>query len=241
MPTSLLWALVAYVLYLAVVGALWRARRVDYTRLAESDARVRDGIVVPIGAGLLLLVVITTLLGWWGPVLTQERTGPAWALAAPVLLGLTGLVATLGIDWRSAARSRLPLIAIGVLLVGAAEELLARGLLVVGPRDAGWTEPLVFLLSTGLFSLLHALNGFFGMPWRLTLVQLGLTFLGGSAFYVTRMTTGSLVVCMLLHALWDFATLGETATGAKPRPLQLGLTLLAYIVGVAAVWPVITA
>lgn len=241
MPSSVLWALVVYVLYLAVVGVLWRVRRVDYLRLAESDERVRDGIVVPIGAGLVLLVVATTLLGWWGPALTQVRTGPSWALVAPVALAVAGIAGAFSIDWRSAARSRLPLLALGVLLVGAAEELLTRGLLVVGARDAGWAEPAVFAFSTLLFAALHALNGFFGQPWRFTAAQLVLSFLGGCAFYATRMTTGSLVVCMVLHALWDFGTLGTNATGSKPKPLQLVLVPLAYLAGVAAVWGVLTA
>lgn len=241
MPTAVLSALVVFVLYVALVGAIWRWKRVDYLHLADTPDHVRDGIVLPIGAGLVLLAVATTVLGWWAPVLTQARTGPAWALVAPVLFGVTALVGTASIDWRSTARSRLPLLAAGVLLVGCAEELLARGILVVGPREAGWAELGVFLFSTILFGLLHGLNGFFGLPPAATLAQIGMAFVGGCALYATRMSTGSLLACALIHALWDFGTLGMGATGVKPRPLNVVLTLLTYLAGIVAVWGILTA
>ena len=228
-----------YVVYAAVVLALWRWKHVDYTRLAESRERARDGIVLPIGIGLLVPVVAVTALGWWGSVLTQARTGPAWALVVPVLLGLTAVVGMVSIDWRGPAAATLPVIALGVLLVGVAEELVARGVLVAGPQKAGWTAVGVFLLSSVLFALLHAINGFVGLPWPSVAGQLVLSFLGGVAFYVTLFATGSLVVGMVLHAAWDFATLGMAASGRTPKPAQLGLMLLTYVAAVAAVWPVV--
>lgn len=66
----------AYVAYLALVVVLWKLGKVRYDRLAESRRSVLTGIVGPIGAGLVLLVAITTALGWWDEVLTQERRGP---------------------------------------------------------------------------------------------------------------------------------------------------------------------
>ena len=76
------------------------------------------------------------------------------------------------------------------------------------------------LLTMVVFSLVHAMNVLFGQSGGQTLVQLGLTFVAGAAFYVTRMTTGSLVVAMVLHALWDFGLLGTSATGRTVRPAQ---------------------
>jgi hypothetical protein len=57
-----------------------------------------------------------------------------------------------------------------------------------------------------------------------------------SALYVARMTTGTLIVCILLHALWDFGTLGTQATDGTPRPIQGLLALLTFVVGVVAAW-----
>jgi membrane protease YdiL (CAAX protease family) len=237
--SSVVAAVAVYAVYVVVVLALWRWKHVDYTRISETRERVRDGIVLPIGIGLLVPVVAVTALGWWSSVLTQPRTGPTWALVVPVLLALTALVGMARIDWRSPSASLLPLLAVGVLLVGIAEELVTRGVLVVGAERAGWTALGVFLLSSVLFALLHAINGFVGLPWDGVARQLGLSFIGGVAFYVTLMATGSLLVGMVLHAAWDFAVLGMAATGRTARPAQLVLVLLTYVAALAAAWPVI--
>jgi membrane protease YdiL (CAAX protease family) len=233
-------AVVVYVVYAAVVLALWRWKRVDYTRIGATRETVRDGLVLPIGVGLLVPVVAVTAFGWWGSVLTQTRTGPAWVLVVPVLLALTSLVGMAGIDWRGPGAAKLPLLALGVLFVGFAEELVARGVLVTGAQKAGWTAVGVFLLSSLLFSLLHAINGFVGLSWSAVGAQLVMSFLGGVAFYVTLFGTGLLVVGMVLHAAWDFATLGLAGTERAPKPAQLGLVFLTYLAAVAAVWPVVS-
>jgi uncharacterized protein len=181
--------------------------------------------------------VATTWLGWWQPVLFEaDRSGPAWATVVPVLFGVAALAGVAGIDWRSPrARRVLPILAVGVLLVGFAEELLARGLLVVGARDSGWGSWAVSRLSTGLFALLHGLNAFFGQSVRATVLQIGASFLGGSALYVTRLSAGTLILCMVLHAVWDFGTLGSVATDAKPRVVAVIAVLACYAAAVLAV------
>ena len=218
----LLVAIGIYVAYLAVVAVVWRVNRVDYLHLVDDRRTAVRSIVVPIGLGALLLAVATTVLGWWHPVLFDDgRTGPAWAIVVPILFGVAAVLGLLSIDWRSANRSVLPVIALGTLLVGFAEEVLTRGLLVVGAREAGWTALGVYLLSTLLFSLVHGLNGFFGMPWRATAVQMVITFVAGTAFYVTRLSTGTLLVGIVLHAVWDFTTLRAQATGRTMKPAPL--------------------
>ena len=72
-----------------------------------------------------------------------------------------------------------------------------------------------------------------------TVVQIGMAFLAGSALYVTRMTTGTLLVCMLLHALWDFGTLGSLATKATLRPGALVLVPVTFVLGLVAAWYVV--
>jgi membrane protease YdiL (CAAX protease family) len=229
----------AYLAYLALVVVLWRVGKVRYDRLVESRRSILVGIVVPIGLGLVLLVAATSALGWWDEVLTQERRGPAWALAVPVIFGLAGLATLLRADLRHPKARLIPWILLGVLLVGASEELLNRGLLVVGTELAGWSLLLVWLFSSVLFGLLHGINGFFGLPWSGVGVQILLAFLGGTALFVSLLATGSLVVCVLLHALWDLGALSCSATERAPKPLQLGLVGLAYLSGIVAVLPVV--
>jgi hypothetical protein len=231
----LLVAIGIYVAYLAVVAVVWKVNRVDYLHLVDDRRTAVRSIVVPIGLGALLLAVATTVLGWWHPVLFDDgRTGPAWAIAVPILFGVAAVLGLLSIDWRSANRSVLPVIALGTLLVGFAEEVLTRGLLVVGAREAGWTALGVYLLSTLLFSLLHGLNGFFGMPWRATAGQMAITFVAGTAFYVTRLSTGTLLVGIVLHAVWDFTTLGAQATGRTMKPATLVAGFASYALALVA-------
>jgi membrane protease YdiL (CAAX protease family) len=228
-----------FVAYVVVVAVVWRANHVHYDALAESRATVVRGIVVPIGLGALLLAAATTWLGWWTPVMVQDpRSGAAWTWVVPALIAAVALVGVSGIDWRAPQRDLLPWLAVGVLLVGFAEELLCRGLLVVAPQQAGWSPWGVWLLSSGLFALLHGLNGFFGQSWQATALQMVMSFLIGTGFYVTRMTTGLLVVGMLLHALWDFGTLGTAGTKGTPRPVGGIGTLVTAAVSLVAAWAV---
>ena len=60
-----------------------------------------------------------------------------------------------------------------------------------------------------------------------------LAFFAGSALYVTVMSTGSLLVAMVLHALWDFGTLGILATERQQKPLAGVLAFAMF--GLAAV------
>ena len=136
---------------------------------------------------------------------------PSWA--SPRSTGARPRRATCCRRWR-----------VGCLFVGFAEELATRGLVLVGARESGWSELAAALLSMVVFSLVHAMNGLFGQSWKQTGAQLGLTLVAGAAFYVTRMTTGSLVVAMLLHAavgLRPARHQGDRARAA-PRPGRRG-------------------
>lgn len=230
-------AFVVFAAYLVLVTVMWRVNHVEYARIAESRDRVLRGIVVPIGLGAALLAVAVTVLGWWRPVLFDDgRTGPAWALVVPALFLVAGLVMLTCVGWRSENRSLLPLLAIGVLLVGFAEEVATRGVLVVGLRDAGWSEGAVFLGSTVAFALLHGLNALFGQPLKLTLLQIGTAFLAGSVLYMTRLSTGTLLVGIVLHALWDFGTLGTVATRGTLKPVVALLAFASYLLALVALW-----
>ncbi len=223
-----------FVAYVAVVAALWRANRVDYPRIAESDRAVTRGIVVPIGIALVGLAAATTALGWWPDVLTQPRSGAVWMLAVPLLWLVAGLVSAVRADLHGLGLRSVAILAVACLLVGGAEELLARGMLVVGAQEAGWPLAGVWAYSTALFAVLHAINGLFGLSWKQTLAQLGVSFVGGSALFVTLMATGSLIPGILIHALWDFGALAHQARGTK-IPVAAGLAVgLVYVVGLVA-------
>jgi len=63
----------------------------------------------------------------------------------------------------------------------------------------------------------------------------------GTALYVILMTTGTLIVGMVLHALWDIGTLGILASGATQKPPAGVLVLVTFVAALASVWFVVGA
>jgi hypothetical protein len=63
---------------------------IDYDKIGTTTDTIVKGIVVPVAIGSLVLVVVTTLLGWWRPVLRELPTDPPrpprWLLVVPILV-----------------------------------------------------------------------------------------------------------------------------------------------------------
>jgi membrane protease YdiL (CAAX protease family) len=223
-----------FAVYAAIVVALWAALDVDYETVADTNRNIVEGIIVPIGAGALFLALVTTWLGWWRPALfEEERAGRRWMLLVPILIATVALISVAFIDWGSPNTDVLALLAVAVLLVGFSEELLTRGLLIVGFRGS-MTEGWVWFLSVLLFGLLHSVNVFFGQSLGQTVFQMVFAAMLGTAFYVTRRVLATIVVGMLLHATWDFGVLGADATGGEAYGgiLVWPLVVIAFV----AVW-----
>jgi hypothetical protein len=85
------------------------------------------------------------------------------------------------------------------------------------------------------------MNALFGQSVRATAAQLASSFVAGTALYITLMTTGTLIVGMVLHALWDFGTLGILATDAKQWTSAGVLGLITFTAALASVGFVIAA
>ena len=105
-------------------------------------------------------------------------------------------------------------LALGTALVGFSEEITYRGLALVGFRGR-YSEVKVWLFTSLLFGFLHGVNLILGQGALLTVRQLVFAFVLGSVFYAIRRISGTIVVVMVLHALWDF---GPSPTWpARPR------------------------
>jgi membrane protease YdiL (CAAX protease family) len=224
------------VVYMAIVGIVWAIVGLNYDEVGDSTSTVVKGIVIPIVIGGVFLAVATSYLGWWGPSITETMRAPKWLWAVPVLMFLPGLGALLG-GAPSSDRSLgyLVALAVGTLFVGFSEEMLTRGVGLVGLRG-GFKEPIAWALSCLLFGLIHALNAFFGQSIGSTIQQIGFAFLAGSVFYITRRVSGTLILCMVLHAWIDFTTLGFSKAAADAESpftilavLQWGAFALALI------------
>ena len=197
--------------------------------------------MIPVGIGAVFLAEYTTYLGWWRAVMFERPgTAPRWTMAV-TLLYLVAALSGIGSSGVFGLPARHVLaLALGCALVGFSEEILTRGVLLVGLRGAvseGW----VWLLTCLLFGLLHPLNVFFGQSLGTTVRQIGLAFLAGSALYVVRMAQAALLPAMALHAMWDFGTLGASASNTT-TPVLVGLLLqLTMVVSLVAAWQIVRA
>jgi membrane protease YdiL (CAAX protease family) len=244
---SALTAILAVLGYLVVVFAVWMIIGLDYDEIGDTVENVRDGIVLSVGAGVVYLVIITTVLGWWKPAIHEpRRVGSRWMWAVPVLLLLGALINLATTKWGEIDRigPYVGLLALGTLLVGFSEELLTRGLAIVGGRGS-LHERWVWVFSSAIFGLIHVPNMFFGQGGATTVRQVLFAFGVGMTYYVTRRISGTLLVTMVLHTLWDFSLFvqAHSVEGLKDEPAGLGGSLMtpAIIVGIFALVKILKA
>jgi hypothetical protein len=182
-------------------------------------------------------------LGWWQPALFEKKAGSGWMWLAPALLLIAGLSTLVARDLTKLNLIYVLTLAVGVALVGFSEEMLTRGLGLVGYRGSlgeGWA----WFASSLTFGLLHGLNILFGQAFAPTLQQIVTAFFSGTVFYVLRRITGSLVWAMALHAIWDFCSLSAGTVPPGPLGILALLSFLQYaaqLVALIAVWRLVAA
>lgn len=225
-PPSLLVGLAPLVAFAAV--SAWRARPSDdYPTLGQTVDSVVRSLVVPEGIAFAVLAVVVTGLGWWRIATVDPARSPVrWAAIAPLGVLVVCLVRLPLVDWSALPVRYFLLLIVGVLFVGAFEELMTRGVLLVGLRRR-LPEFGVWAVSCVLFGALHLLNALAGAGIGPTLLQVGFAAAFGSTLYVARRLTGTLLAPVLLHAFWDFGSIGFSAT-AEPGDLTR-LTIVGVI------------
>ena len=221
-----------YVIIVAVVGFL---SGVAYNHIGDSAETLFRGAVLFLAVGAVYLIIVTSILGWWRPALFErERSRHRWPIIAPALMAVSIVVSLPLVDWSTIdAGYLLGLLALGVI-VGFNEELATRGLMLTGLR-ARQREVWVWLTTSVLFGLMHAVNIFLGAPIGQTLLQVGAAFLGGTAFYIVRRVTGSLVWAMLLHGAWDFTTFA-TGHGTVGPPIGVFIGVVGEVAALVVVF-----
>jgi hypothetical protein len=182
------------------------------------DALVSRQIMVPVLLAGVFVALVAQVKGWWGQM---GLTGPR-SLASVALLWLPLLyIANFAF---AAATAPLPpagliaLVALNTAMVGVSEELAFRGMLwsQVRQRLPFWSA---FLLVSGLFGAVHLLNGFITGAWASAAIQSFNAAITGALFLALRIRTGSLLVVMALHGLWDFMLFFATASDGQPGAL----------------------
>jgi len=227
------WIAIAVVAgYAAIMGLTWFFTGTDYETIGASPVDALKGIVLPVALASLFTAAVTFWLGWWGPALRDTPSGPRWLRILPFLIVLTSLGTLLGHGFAGVEARLVLVLALGTLLVGFGEEMTLRGVGIVALRGS-FGEVGVWFFSSSLFALLHALNVLFGQSAAATIQQIAFAFLIGSALYLVRRVTGTLVICMLVHAFWDFSTFIAGASTGDSTPFA-ALALFQYVVVIVA-------
>ncbi|GIT82108.1 hypothetical protein LLS1_37770 [Leifsonia sp. LS1] len=221
---------VAYLAYLAVFYGIWILNGIDYPNIGDSADTLWKWYVAPLLGGLVIIVIIVSIFGWWRPALFETRKRlPGWVWVLPAIFAAAAVVNLVTGDTSHVTPTMWLLLVLGSLIVGFNEELVTRGQLIVALRSR-FGELGVWFFSTLLFGLLHLPNTVFGtgLPG---ISQVFITFLFGSVLYLTRRVGGTLIIAMVLHALWDFSSFAAATavTAIVGIPVGIAAVIIAIV------------
>jgi membrane protease YdiL (CAAX protease family) len=231
--------LVIWIGYIVIVFAIQKATGIPYDTWGDSAGNLFFGAGLSLIVATVLLAITTSLLGWWRPAIHEaQRSHHKWPIFVPVLIAIAAVLNLAGTDWSAYSGAFLGA-SLVLLLVGFTEEMVHRGLLLTALRSR-FSEVWVWLITSVLFAVMHFVNVLLGAPVAGTISQVGAAFLMGTALYILRRVTGSLIWAMVLHGLWDFSVFATgVGTPSSIAAVSNILYLLAGVIGLAVVWFVI--
>ncbi len=225
--------LLLYLGYLAVFFSTWTINGVDYNRIGENAETTKLWYAFPTLFGCAFLVIAISMLGWWRTALfDQAKCGPRYVWILPIMMAAIILNNFAGIPSGQLSAELLLWSSLGAVGVGFGEEMITRGSMIFGLRSR-FDETRVWLISTLLFSALHVPNVIFGLPMWAMPIQVILTFIMGSGLYAIRRMSGTLILPMVLHGLWDSSLFLNVATGGEASHIQFVVYPLAIVCVIA--------
>lgn len=225
-------AILVAIVYLALyqgIGLLIQtvfAGFIDTENLFGSPLTIFFALALPIFIMFLLTLLFVRSLGWQGEIFGRQPVrGRWWMWIAVVLILVPTVIRLVAIQWSAYTFAVILSTLFFGLCVGLAEELLTRGVGVNLLRRAGYSERLVFVLSSLLFGLLHSINILSGQPALTVFITVLYTFGFGAMMYLSMLATGRFVWAILLHAATDpvtfLATGGLDAHGSTQGNIGL--------------------
>ncbi len=224
-----------YAVYNLIIFSTWGLVGANYRDLVSAGVAMKS-LVLPLMLGAAFVTAAVSSLGWWRAALWERpRASPRWLLFLLVSV-MSGFIAaqSLATHWSALAPAHLAELIGAGLLVGFNEELVTRGVLVIGVRGATSNEVWVWFWASVLFGAMHVPNALFGIPLFAGLLQGVFAFVMGGAFYVLRRLSGTILLPMVLHAGWDFSAFSARASGAVV-PLSPFFQFGSYLVALTAV------
>lgn len=116
------------------------------------------------------------------------------------------------------------------LLVGIGEELTFRRILFTGMlKNLSFSKAV--LLSAIVFSLLHFVNIFAGMPFPQMMIQLVTTFFAGLYYELMYAYTKNIYLMIFEHWLWDYILLSGASTKIQVfGAVMIAMTIAQFVV-----------
>lgn len=220
-------ALAVFVVWIAVTmyGGLWLAGG-----KAELGDTINRTIAWNILAAAFIIAGSIALFGWKDMRFNAPLPGTLKPLWFPALY-LAGFFLASGV-FGFPPLSTLLFVFINTLIVGFSEEGMFRGIFyrALRGRYQIWSA---VVLSSVLFGSVHILNLFTtGHVFQSAIQALGAT-MSGFVFAAMLLRTGSIIVPMIYHALWDFGTftLAGSVQGISPdaAPASAPSTLMYFV------------
>lgn len=146
------------------------------------------------------------------------------------------IVTLFNVQYSLLAFGSIFLVLIASLSIGFNEEVVTRGILLVGLRNDKISEWKVYVITLIVFSLLHLVNLVAGGSF----IDIFIQFFGGTIYYVARRVSNTLIVPILIHALYDFSVF--LLNGPYPADVVLAelpgfvgdITFLAFLIEMSA-------
>jgi hypothetical protein len=206
---------------------------IDYDVIADSTSNILRGIIPMVALSLAWGLYISRRAGWSSAIWSKQTPGlPKILWLIPIFWFGICLARLWVTPWENFDAVYYLVLAVATIMVGFNEELLFRGILAHGARGTGaWSESRVMLVSAIGFGLFHLPNVLAGQALGPTLIQVGYAFVMGIALYAAMRVSGTILLPVAMHALWDFSTF--SAKGAT-MPTILSLIVFAFIALIAA-------
>lgn len=197
------------VIWIGLIAVIPGSDRVSFEFLGDESTPFVRQFVIPLLAVVAFQTLVVRKLGWWSSVMRDSATTDKTWLWAPIglfiVIAIAGTFATDG--WTDAGTSYVIGLAATVILVGVTEEFTFRGLLLVGARRIFSREWHAAIFAAALFGLFHLPNALLGNPLSDEIPHVVQTAMLGLVFYALRRLSGTILVPMAIHAVWDFAVL----------------------------------
>jgi membrane protease YdiL (CAAX protease family) len=206
---------------------------IDYDVIADNTSNILRGIVPMVALSLAWGLYISRRAGWSSAIWAKQTPGLPKILWLIPLCWFGICVARLWVTpWANFDAVYYLVLAVATIMVGFNEELLFRGILAQGARGTGaWSESRVMLVTAVGFGLFHLPNVLAGQAIGPTLIQVSYAFVMGIALYAAMRLSGTILLPIAMHALWDFSTF--SSKGAVV-PTILSLIIFAFIALIAA-------